>query len=252
MSRWVCAALAAAWLVGAREVAAQHPHGNPADWPDPHPAESFGLLVFDQLEHTARAGDDALTWDVEGWLGGDSERWLLKSEGERSSAGRSEGEAELQLLWSRSLTSFWDLQLGLRQDVLFGRGADQERTSLVLGLEGLAPQWIHVEPALFVSDEGDTSVRVEATHELFVTQRWVAQSRVELEGAFSNASEFGVRSGLGRVELGLRLRYEARRELAPYFGVTWTHALGHSADLARRLGDDTHELAIATGVRFWF
>jgi copper resistance protein B len=236
----------------AQPAAAQHGHGGGSDWPDPHPMETYGLLVFDQLEHRARAGDDELAWDVEGWLGGDTERWVLKSEGERSAAGRSEGEAELQLLWSRSLTPFWDVQLGLRQDARFGSGPNEQRTQLVIGLEGVAPQWIHVEPALFVSDEGDTSLRIEASHELYVTQRWVAQTRVELEGAFSNDRDFAVESGLGDLELELRVRYEARRELAPYVGVTWTQALGQSADLARRLGEDDEELAVVVGVRFWF
>jgi copper resistance protein B len=224
----------------------------PEGWPDPHPAETYAMLLFDQLEYAASDGADLLRWDVDGWIGGDEQRLVLKSEGERNANGESEGDLELQLLYARPLTPFWQLQVGVRQDVLYGSGPNEERTSAVIGLEGTAPQWIDLEPMLFVSDEGDTSLRIEATHDLYVTQRWVAQSRLELEAAFSNATRFGVKSGLNDLELGLRLRYEVRRELAPYLGLTWTRKLGNTKDLARRQGDEVDDFSLLLGLRFWF
>jgi Copper resistance protein B precursor (CopB) len=42
--------------------------------------------------------------------------------------------------------------------------------------------------------------------------------------------------GLSDTELGLRLRYEIRRELAPYVGLSWTRLYGGTKDLAPALG----------------
>jgi copper resistance protein B len=226
--------------------------GAPESWPDPHPTEIYGMLLFDQLEYAASDGDDRWRWDIDGWIGDDEQRLVIKSEGERNANGESDGDVELQLLYARPVSPFWSFQIGVRQDVLYGAGPNEERTSAVIGFEGVAPQWIDLEPMLFLSDDGDTSLRLEATHDLYVTQRWVAQSRLELEAAFSNATRFGVRSGLNDLELGLRLRYEARRELAPYLGVNWTRKLGNTKDLARRQGEEVDDFSVLFGLRFWF
>ena len=54
------------------------------------------------------------------------------------------------------------------------------------------------------------------------------------------------------VELGLRLRYEIRREVAPYVGVSWLRRIGSTAELARARGEGKQDLAFVAGVRFWF
>jgi copper resistance protein B len=222
------------------------------DWPDPHPMELYGMLLFDQLEYAASDGADTWRWDVDGWFGSDANRLVIKSEGERNANEESEGDAELQLLYGTPVTPFWEFQIGLRQDLLYGAGSNEERSFVVIGFEGVAPQWIDLEPTLFVSDDGDTSVRLEATHELYVTQRIVAQSRLEIDAAFSNATRFGVRSGVNDVELGLRVRYEMRRKIAPYIGIQWTRKLGNTRDLARDQQDEVDDFSVLFGVHLWF
>ena len=59
--------------------------------------------------------------------------------------------------------------------------------------------------------------------------------------------EMELGEGLSNLTLGLRLRYEFVRELAPYIGVEWSRNFGNT--------DDYHSLndTYATlGVRFWF
>ncbi len=62
----------------------------------------------------------------------------------------------------------------------------------------------------------------------------------------------GIGSGLSDMELGLRLRYEIRREFAPYIGVNWTGKFGQTADFARDEGEDTSDVQIVAGIRAWF
>lgn len=58
--------------------------------------------------------------------------------------------------------------------------------------------------------------------------------------------------GLNHIEAGLRLRYEVRREFAPYIGVNWTRRFGETADLARSEGRDVSETSLLIGVRAWY
>ena len=69
--------------------------------------------------------------------------------------------------------------------------------------------------------------------------------------AFS-ALKDGFGAGLATVETGLRLRYEFRRELAPYIGITWDRKFFGTADLARAAGERASGTAVAIGLRTWF
>jgi copper resistance protein B len=60
-----------------------------------------------------------------------------------------------------------------------------------------------------------------------------------------------VGSGLNSIGLGARLRYEIRREFAPYVGVSWTRLTSGTADLARLEGEDSSAFGLVLGVRMW-
>jgi copper resistance protein B len=78
------------------------------------------------------------------------------------------------------------------------------------------------------------------------------QPAATLNAAFSDDRETGVGSGLSDIELGLRLRYEITREIAPYVGVHWERKLGETADLAREEGGDASDLSFVVGVKIAF
>ena len=209
-------------------------------------------LLIDQLEFRAHDGDGSLAWEVEGWVGGDYNRVWLRTEGDQLVSGDSGGDAELEILYGRLVAPYWDLRVGVRQDVLSDAKHDRGRTFLSLGAAGLAPYWFELEPTLYVSDDGDVSFRLEATYDLLLTQRLILQPRFELDAAASSSREFGIGAGINDIQLGLRLRYEIRREIAPYVGVSWTRKFGNTADFARDEGDDVDSLGAVVGLRFWF
>ena len=223
-------------------------------WPLPIVDDaSVGFLLFDQLEYRDHDNAaDTLRWDTQGWYGGDYEKLWFRSEGDSSASGRSSSEIENQLLYSRVVAPFWDLQVGLRYDSESGSGPDRTRWFGVLGLQGFAPYRFDVEPALFISEDGDVSARLTGTTDWLITQRLVLQPRLEFEFALQDVGDFGVGSGLEYLDLGLRLRYEVRRELAPYLGLEWQNLLGETADLARGDGEQDSDLALVFGLRIWF
>jgi copper resistance protein B len=211
----------------------------------------FGKALFDRLEwRNGDTGEGRGVWDGQAWYGGDYDKLWVKSEGKYVSSGRDTGfrDADVELLWSRVISRWWNLQGGGRQD--FGPG--QSRTWLSVGLEGLAPQWFETEATLYASDEGRTAARLKAQYDLLLTQRLVLQPFAEanLYGHSDRQHQLG--SGLSDLEVSIRLRYELRRDFAPYIGVVWLRRFGETADLVRAAGGEASDLELAVGLRVWF
>jgi copper resistance protein B len=64
--------------------------------------------------------------------------------------------------------------------------------------------------------------------------------------------ENGIGSGLSDIELGLRLRYEIKRQFAPYVGVSWDRKVGDTAKFARAAGEHPSSASLVAGIRLWF
>lgn len=204
-------------------------------------------VVVERLEVGRSNGEESLLWDLNGWSGGDVNRFWWKSEGETDLDGEVEGE--VQALYSRAIRPFWDIQAGVRQDF---RSDGEDTTHLVLGLQGLAPYWWEIDAAAFLSTEGDLTARVESEYDQRLTQRLILQPRIELEASASDIPELGLGSGLTHVSAGLRLRYEFHREFAPYVGVEYGRDLGGAADFTRANGRDPEDVRAVIGLRAWF
>lgn len=208
--------------------------------------QKFATLMVDRLEVRNEGDQGALLWDTKGWYGGDLTKLRLKAEGVLDLAGPVE-DAQFQALYSRAISTYFDVNAGLRQDV----GAGPDRTHLVLGVEGLAPYWFDVDTAAFLSDKGELTARIEAEYELLFTQRLILQPRAEVDFAAQDVPERGIGAGLSKFELGLRLRYELAREYAPYIGLAWEHDVAN-ASFTRAEGGDPSALLALVGVRAWF
>ncbi len=205
-----------------------------------------GRLLFDRLEAQSGDGPTPLAWDLRGWLGHDANRLWLRSEGERVGGHTEHGD--LSLLWGRPLTPWWDAVVGLRSDL----GAGPSRQWAALGVQGTAPYKFEVEATAYLGEGGRLAARFEAEYELLLTQRLILQPRVEANLYSRSDAARGVGAGLDDVEAGLRLRYELRREVAPYLGIEQVRRFGRGADLARAMGDPSAETRWVAGLRLWF
>ena len=210
-----------------------------------HDSGVNSMLLVNQLEWQGGDGN-AQSWDIKGWVGGDIDRLWLRSEGERS-AGRTES-AEAQALWGHAIGPWWDVVGGVRQD--FKPGASQSWAAF--GLQGMALYNFEAEATLFVGESGNTAARLEGDYDILLTNRLILQPTAELNFYAQNDPQRGMGSGLSESELGLRLRYEIRREFAPYVGVSWNRAYGQTAQYARDEDEDINQLRWVVGVRLWF
>lgn len=207
------------------------------------------LILVDQFEYAPSSAGRPVSLDGVAWWGGAYNRLWLKAEGEQITTGK-DGEVEGHLYYGRLISAYFDALAGVRIDASWGaKGA--ARAHLALGLEGLAPMRFEFSPALFVSNKGDVSARLEAEYQLLITQRLVASPEVELNAAVREVPEWGIGSGLNDIELGLRVRYEFRPEFAPYVGYAWRRRVGATAQLARDDGDPVSEGAFVAGLRVW-
>jgi copper resistance protein B len=203
------------------------------------------FLLFDQLEWQGTTAASGLSWENKGWVGGDRDRFWFRSEGEGDDGKLAAAHAHA--FYGRAIAPWWDVVVGIRQDVRPG----SPQTWAAVGLQGLAPYWFEVEATAYVGASGRTHFRVETEYEALVTNRLILQPLVEAEVYGKSDPDRGIGAGLSATELGLRLRYEIRREFAPYVGVVWHRKFFGTADHARAAGESTGGARLAAGLRLW-
>lgn len=204
----------------------------------------YAFTQGDRIEHQSEA--DTVLWDLQGWYGHDYHKFWWKLEGE---AEPGEGdEVEVQLLYSRAYTAYFDLQFGVRFDDYDG-GDD---VALAVGVQGLAPYRFEVDAAAFLTEDGDLLFRGEFERDILLTQRLIVQPRAEIGVSLQDIPERAIDRGITSTAVGLRLRYELRRKFAPYIGVAWQKSYGAAADALAADGENSSETSLVAGIRFWF
>lgn len=212
-----------------------------------HGGQKFSQVMFNLAETQFRNGRTAFEWNGQAWYGGDIDRLWVKSEGD-GEFGRSIERAEVQALYSHAIDPYFNLQGGIRYDFK----PNPSRVYATVGIEGLAPGFFELEGALFLSNKGELLARAEGYYDQRITQRLILQPRAELNFAAQNTRETRTGAGLSDAEAGLRLRYDIRREFAPYVGVQYRRAFGSTARYFREAGEDPNGWSLLTGFRVWF
>jgi copper resistance protein B len=212
-----------------------------------HGGSTSSMILFNLAEYQVRNGRDGYRWDGEAWFGKDLNRLVIKTEGE-GAFHEGVDSAEVQAVYSRALDPYWNIQAGVRYDFK----PNPSRTYATIGIEGVAPYWFETEAALFLSNKGEVLGRVGGYYDQRITQRLILQPRIEVNLAAQNVPQTRIGAGISNAELGLRLRYEIKREFAPYIGVSYDRKLGQTAGYARADGKDVEARSFVIGVRTWF
>jgi copper resistance protein B len=203
-------------------------------------------VIFSQLEGRWNGANTEFRWEGQGWVGTDYDKLWIKSEATLTNGALDDGQH--QFLYDRAVTTYFDLQGGLRSDI----DSRPTRNWAAFGIQGLAPYFFDLELTGYVSDEGHLAAKLEASYDLLITQRLILQPQIELN-LYSKADPVRlVGAGFSDIDTGLRLRYEFSRNFAPYLGVVYEGRFGQSASYARRLGEITGDFRFAFGVRVWF
>ncbi len=206
----------------------------------------LGSVIVDRLEGVSARDDFSMTYDWQAWYGQDYDKLVVRAEGEIDQGIFK--NARNEALWGHALSAFWDTQLGIRIDS--GMGID--RYWGAFGVQGFAPYWIYIEATAYIGEEGRTAFRLETEYDVLITQKLILQPRIEMNFYSRNDISRLVSSGLSNIEAGLRLRYEFKREFAPYLGIEWASTFGLAADMIKSQGNKPEETRFVAGVHFWF
>ncbi|GLC28149.1 copper resistance protein B [Roseisolibacter agri] len=210
------------------------------------------FLLTEVLEIASGESALPITLDGTGWIGGDYHRVFLNVDAEQPTRGGREIDLRGDVNYGRLVSPFWSALVGVRVESRRGEvGPLRTRGLLHFGMEGLAPGWFTLEPSLYVSPTGQVSARIAGTTDFLLTQRLIVQPRAELHAVVQRVPEFLYAPGLTDAELGVRLRYEFRRDFAPYVGLSWFRRTGGSAGLARAAGESDRTAGLVAGVRVW-
>ena len=178
------------------------------DWPEPVKPYRTGQVLFDRLEVTRTNNDESLiVWDMLAWYGGDRNRIYFKSEGENQKDDGEPTELEsAEVLASRLITPFWELQGGIGTRGSLASGANRENY-FVISLFGVAPYRFEMDNSITINEDGDIAASVEAEYDLRLSQVSYLQPRLEIAAALTDAEDYGRPSGFNDVRVGLRYRY---------------------------------------------
>jgi copper resistance protein B len=204
------------------------------------------FVSFDQFEWQSGRNQPDLHWNTRGWIGRDRDRLWFCAEGEREDGDVTDADAEL--LYGRAISRWWEVVGGVRHEFQ----PEPSRTWAAIGIQGLAPYFLEIEATAYVGASGRTQFRFETEYDLLITNRLVLEPRIEVQMYGKSDPERELGSGLGTIESGLRLRYEFRREFAPYIGIAWKRKYFGTADFAKAAGENVGSTRFAAGVRFWF
>ncbi|GBQ91705.1 copper resistance protein CopB [Asaia krungthepensis NRIC 0535] len=203
-----------------------------------------GLL--NQFEGRLAGAESSFRWDGEAWVGGDYNRLWLRSEGTVTKGRMDDGDQEL--LYSRSISTYFDVQGGVRVDLDSG----PTRTWGAFGLQGLALYQFEVQATAYVSDQGRFAGRFEGSYDIAITNRLILQPQVELNIYSKADMARGSGAGFSDIDTGLRLRYEIWRKFAPYIALTYDGYFDQARRFARQRDEAAGRARLSFGIRSWF
>ncbi len=198
------------------------------------------MLLMDKLE-IVNNDVNSREWEGSFYVGYDIDKLYLYSQGASTADGLEWSQNEL--VYSRAIAPFWDIQAGIAYD----KNADASRTWGEIAIAGLAPYFFETRAALLFNSEGNVGLRVDAEYEALITQKLILTPSLEADFYTKDDPAMQTGSGLSSIDAGLRLRYEIRREFAPYIGLTWEKSFGNTRNF-----NPVEETSFLAGVRIWF
>jgi len=126
----------------------------------------YGIQI-EQAEYRVGSPTDVFAWDFDALIGTDELKFVWRSEAEYAFTEDKFETLENQLRLQKPISEFFDAVAGIRVDTPSGK----DRVQGVVGLHGLAKQFVEVDADLFVGDH--PSIRLEAEYEALITNRLI-------------------------------------------------------------------------------
>ncbi len=207
-------------------------------------APIYSLVRLNNLDLGGSSAGQRTFWDFNARVGTDENRVSLKSEG-TAIRGRTR-DADVQLLYDRPISDFFDFQVGVRHVL-----EPANRTYFAIGVEGVAQYFFDTEATLFVSEKGQVSARVKGGLDIAIARTIYTKPALELDLYAARDRKTDQYTG-GLSRLSLQTRYEVTRQFTPYVEVGWERIFGQNGAKARRRGEGIDNLYAVVGLRLWY
>jgi len=206
------------------------------------------------VERRASSVAPDTAWEASAWIGGDSDKLRIENRGVVGDDGRIDNEGgtegvDTRLYYSRMIAPFWDAKAGV-QFSFFDNGV--KRSGLLAGVQGLAPYGIHVDAVAGINELAIVSARLDVAYDVLLSQKLIARPFVGAMFASADDPATGLGQGVPRIEVGLRLRYEIEKEVAPFIGVDFEQFTGATAAFAAANSEPASNLRALAGLKVWF
>ncbi len=198
-------------------------------------------VLVDKFENQNTKDNDTFSWDASAYVGYDLDKIYVYSEGDKTNG--SSAESETQLLYSKAISPYWDVQFGVEYD----KAAEDSKTWGVISFDGTAPYFIESKDSLLIGSDGNLGLKLSAETELLITQRLFFVPKVEVNIYTKDDEKMEIGKGLSNIKTSLRLKYKITQEIMPYIGVEHNQNYGNTSDFAPL--NDTY---FVLGVSFWF
>ncbi len=197
-------------------------------------------FTMDKLEVSNSAGNPK-QWELDFWVMKGLQRLVIKSEGESVDG---DTDSENMLMYGQGIAPYWDVQVGLAHDT----SGEESHSWAAVGLAGMAPYFFETEGYVLVDSDGNIGLRASTEYEALITQKLILVPEIDASAYTADIPEMGIGSGLSSLNLSLRLKYEIKREFAPYIGINWHKKYGNTADMST----EDEETSLVAGISFWF
>lgn len=206
----------------------------------------YGIQI-EQAEYRVGSPTDAFAWDFDALIGTDELKFVWRSEGEYAFLEDQYESLENQFRLQTPVSEFFDAVIGLKLDT----PSRKDRLQGVVGLHGLAEQFIEVDADLFIGEH--PSIRLEAEYEMLVTNRFIVTPSIEFDLPLNDDAKFDQGAFAPTLEVGLRAGYDLiDRAFSPYIGVHYERSFGKTANIKRSEGEDAGSLFFVAGARMLF
>ncbi|USG59554.1 copper resistance protein B [Sneathiella marina] len=214
------------------------------------PANIYYGLQIEEFEYRyGEGGEELFAYDADAFIGTDELKLRWEGDGEYDINVKKFESLSNQLALQTPISDFWDIKGGVRYTSPEG----PDRWYGVIGLSGLAPQWIEVDSHLFLSEKGKLSADLDMEYQILLSNYLILTPSASVDVAFSSDREIGVGSGVNSVEAGLRLSYDVwDRAFSPYVGVVYERKFGQTANFIEAEGESADIWYAVIGAKFMF
>ncbi|MGC2459149.1 MAG: copper resistance protein B [Gallionellaceae bacterium] len=203
-----------------------------------------GGLTVDRLEmqHSVVDGTDTHYWHADAWIGGEKNKLIFKTEG-----GHSRGKVSndlTQLLYGRSVSESWQLEIGAAQTGAPGPISDW----LAVTAEGDLPLSIDSEWALFLGKDNQAWLKTQFETTMPLVNQWKFVPKLELNFFSQGDPLHEIGSGFSNAELSLRIARDFTKNVAGYAGYSRYQTFGNTAGQQHAAGNSTFDNLLIAGL----